>query len=155
MWTRPPSCELQAVGVCGVDGVGMRMAGMTEMDMAGMGMADGVMAGMAGMAGMGIPSLLRPHVWAHLLKIKVEGVEVGMVSEARAAAAHLSVEEAKQIDKDVARSHSYDLLVASARGRRLLYEVLSTWLALQRLKPQVDPAEAAALLAFLVQKYKY
>jgi hypothetical protein len=132
--------------------------GMAEKGMAGMGMADVGMAGMAGMAGiagMGIPSLLRPHVWAHLLKIKVEGVEVGMVSEARAAAAHMSVEEAKQIDKDVARSHSYDVLVASARGRRLLYEVLSTWLALQRLKPQVDPAEAAALLAFLVQKYKY
>jgi hypothetical protein len=146
------------VGVCGVDGAGMGMAKMAEMRMPGMGMPDVGMAGMtgmAGMAGMGIPSLLRPHVWAQLLKVKVEGVEMGMVSEARAAAAHLSVEEAKQIDKDVARSHSYDLLVASARGRRLLYEVLSTWLALQRLKPQVDAAEAAALLALLEQKYKY
>jgi hypothetical protein len=152
LWTCPWSYELEAVDVSGVDGAGM---GMAEKGMAGMGMADVGMAGMAGMAGMGIPSLLRPQVWAHLLKIKVEGVEVGMVSEARAAAAHMSVEEAKQIDKDVARSHSYDVLVASARGRRLLYEVLSTWLALQRLKPQVDPAEAAALLAFLVQKYKY
>ena len=65
LWTRPGSCELEAMRACGVDGAGM---GMAEMGMAGMRMPD------IGMAGMAIPSLLRARVWAHLLKIEVEGV---------------------------------------------------------------------------------